>query len=238
MKRFVLLSLAMAAILAAGSSGIRSRADLSAYPAHESVEAAAFGAAIIGPEEVKKIFAADLNAAGYVVIEVGVFPASGREIDVSPLDFTLSTDPDSISERPADVDTIAAVAAATPRRGSSETSSSEISMTGGASVLHESYPDPVTGRRTGATIVAVNSGTEVSTSGSGQRLPPPASAGPNDDLLERQLLEKSLPDGKTTRAVAGYLYFPKPRKKGKSSWALRWESAAGRVNLVLPNPGK
>ncbi len=153
MKRFVLLSLVTAAILAAGSPGIRPRADVAEYPSNESLEAAAIGVAVIPPGEVKKIFAADLSGAGYVVIEVGVFPKAGREVDLSPLDFTLLADPNSISERPTDSGVIAA-AAGKQQRPHSETDSSEVSIDAGASIQHESYPDPVTGRRVGTTIAA------------------------------------------------------------------------------------
>lgn len=72
--RFVPLLLVTVAVLAAGSPGIRPRADGAEYPDHDGADVAAFGVAIIPPGEVKKIFAADLNGAGYVVIEVGVFP--------------------------------------------------------------------------------------------------------------------------------------------------------------------
>jgi hypothetical protein len=226
----------MAAILAAGSPGIRPRADVAEYAANESLEAAALGVAVILPGEVKKIFAADVSGAGYVVIEVGVFPKAGREVDLSPLDFTLVAYPNSISERPTDAGVIAA-AADKQQRPRSETDSSEVSVNAGASIQHESYPDPVTGRRVGATIVGVNTGVGVRAPANGQRFPP--ASGSSHGQLEQRLWEKSLPDGKTTVAVAGYLYFPKPSKKSaKGSWVLRWDNAAGRVKIIIPNPGK
>lgn len=198
-----------AAILAAGSPGIRPRADVAEYAANGSLEAAAFGVAVISPGEVKKIFAADVGGAGYVVIEVGVFPKAGREVDLSPLDFTLLTDPNAISERPTDAGVIAA-AAGKQQRPRSETDSSEVSVNAGASIQHESYPDPVTGRRVGTTIVGVNTGVGVGTPANGQRFP--SASGSSRDQLEQQLWEKSLPDGKTTVAVAGYLYFRSLRR--------------------------
>jgi len=232
--------LVTAPILTAGSPGIRPRADIAEYPAHDGFDSAAFGVAVIPPGEVKKIFAADLSAAGYVVIEVGFFPKfpnAGREVDLSPLDFTLLADPNSISERPADADVVAAASASKQPRPRSETDSSEVSATAGASVQHESYPDPVTGRRVGTTIIGTNSGVGLGTPARGPRFP--AASNSNRDQLEQQLWAKSLPDGKTSVAVAGYLYFPKPSKKSKNDpWVLRWETTAGKVKIVIPNPGK
>jgi hypothetical protein len=54
--------------------------------------------------------------------------------------------------------------------------------------------------------------------------------------MEQELWEKSLPDGKTTRAVAGYLYFPKPSSKSKNAtWELRWDNASDRLKISLTN---
>jgi hypothetical protein len=57
----------------------------------------------------------------------------------------------------------------------------------------------------------------------------------NANLVAQDLWEKSLPDGKTPRAVAGYLYFPKPSRKAKENeWELRYENLDGKTRLVLP----
>ena len=221
-------------ILFAGSPGIRPRSDVAEYPARENADIAAFGAAVIPSAEAKKIFAADLDKAGYVVIEVGVFPAPAREPDLSPLDFALRADPNTLSERTADAGAIAAAVAKPARSSGPEAPSEEVSATAGASVQHISYPDPVTGRKTGTTIVGVNSG-----AGVGKTAQSASSGGADTSRIEQQLWEKSLPDGKTTVPVAGYLYFPKPSKKAKSAaWVLEWENAGSRVKIALPNSAK
>jgi hypothetical protein len=57
----------------------------------------------------------------------------------------------------------------------------------------------------------------------------------NANTVSQDLWEKSLPDGKTVHAVAGYLYFPKPPKKAKNTaWELRYENADGKTRLALP----
>jgi len=205
MSRAFGIALFTSAVLLAGSPGIRPRAAVADYPAHAGINAAAFGAAVIPAAAVKKIFAADVDKAGYVVVEVGVFPAGGRELDLSPLDFTLRTDPNAISERTADADAIAAAVAKPARGVSPESPAVEVSVTAGLGA-DVSYPDPVTGRTS-------------------RRRPVPIAVAWN----------KSLPDGKTTLPVAGYLYFPKPSKKTKgAAWVLEWQNTGERVNITLP----
>lgn len=230
----MILILVSAVALMAGAPGIRPRASTAEYPAHASTGVAEFGAVVIPAGEAKKIFAADIDKAGYIVIEVGVFPAGGQEIDLSPLDFTLRTDPNAAAERTADIDAVAAAARPGAPASGAEAPSEEVIGTAGASVQHVSYPDPVTGKKTGATIVGVNSGVSADrTSGAHQ------TSGGDAGRLEQQLWEKSLPDGRTSAAVAGYLYFPKPARKARnSSWVLRWENAAGRVDIDIPKSVK
>lgn len=231
MNRAVGVALFTSAVLIAGSRGIRPRSGVADYPAHASIYPAAFGAAVIPAAEVKKIFAADIEKAGYIVVEVGVFPAGGQELDLSPLDFTLRADPNAISERTADVGAIAAAVAKPVPGVSPAAASQDVSVTAGASVQHVSYPDPVTGRKTGATIVGIDSGVGVGNS----RPNYPSSSGTDAHRLEQQLWEKSLPDGKTTVPVAGYLYFPKPSKKAKGAALVpEWQNAGERVNVTLP----
>jgi hypothetical protein len=57
--------------------------------------------------------------------------------------------------------------------------------------------------------------------------------------IQQELEEKSLPQGKTTSAVAGYLYFPRPRGKAKNAaMELTYYSAMGQLKLRLPTPVK
>jgi hypothetical protein len=52
--------------------------------------------------------------------------------------------------------------------------------------------------------------------------------------VEQDLWQKSLPDGRTTVNVAGYLYFPRPSGKAKNGpWELIMDSQGGRVKLTI-----
>lgn len=219
-------------MLYAGSPGIRPRTSVEDYPSHQSTASFAIGAALIPRNDVRKIFAADLNRAGYVVVEVGVYPLAGQDVDVSPDDFMLLTDGGKVATRSVDADAVAGVIARdrpSARSRSSESRSSEVSVTAGASISRIPVVDPATGRQSHATVI----GTEESVS-NGLPVGYPAPAGaPNPGAIEQEIWAKSLPDGKTAGAVAGYVYFPKPSGKTNGAWELILEGAAGRVKLTL-----
>ena len=245
MKCAVLLFFACTLPLAAASPGIRPRADAASYPSSRSEADFSIGAWLIPPQQAKKMFKLDLNHAGYVVVEVGVFPAPGKDIDLYPTDFTLYTGEERAALRPVSADTVAEILGGRPKP-SLPNSPSGVNTSVGASVGRASYPDPVTGRRTSGTITDTEVGV-----GIGGPAPqpcrgydcdqsaPPSISQPsptqNANIVSQDLWEKSLPDGKTAHAVAGYLYFPKPsRKAKKAAWELRYENADGKTRLPLP----
>ena len=250
-KRIFLLSLASAAIagfvFAGGSPGIRPRAVAADYPSHESMALATIGAAVIPASEAKRILGVDLNAAGYVVIEVGVFPAPGKDVDLSPSDFTLVTDPNAIGARPVDDEAIAATIDRKQNPRQIPSRPTDIYTSTGATIGHGTWTDPNTGRRAGTTVTGVETGVGVggpppSACPAGRycddRQPapfPPSSTGPNRGQIEQELWQQSLPDGTVHNPVAGYLYFPRPSGKAKkAAWVLRWDNNGARVKLDLP----
>jgi hypothetical protein len=250
LTRPTLLCVTSAMLLLGGSPGIRPRAVATDYPAHQSTNDFAIGAALIPTNEVRKIFAADLNS-GYVVVEIGVYPLQSTEIDLSPADFTLLVDRDRIAERPVDPDAIASVIG---RRYDPPKlpDPADVYVTTGASIGTGTSVDPNTGRRTRGLETGAGVGVGVGAPPPGScrgwncengpyptQAPHPAPASPNRGAMEQELWAKSLPDGKTTSAVAGYLYFPKPSGKAKNGpWELTRDGASGRVKLSLQNPAK
>lgn len=246
MKCAVLLCLVCTLPVVAGSPGIRPRADAASYPANRDAGAFSIGAYVIPPEQAKKMFKFDLTHAGYVVVEVGVFPAPGKDVDLYPTDFTMALGDELVGMRPVSADTVAENMAGhrePPRVGSP----GGVNTAVGASVGHVSYTDPTTGRRTSGTVTSTDVGVGVGGPANlpcrtpdcddQQRTPaPPIQPSPTQDanVVAQELWEKSLPDGKTAHAVAGYLYFPKPSKKAKNAtWELRYENADGKTRLPL-----
>lgn len=246
MKRAVLTGMVSALILMASAPGIRPRADANSYPVHQEKDDYSIGAVLIPPAQAKKMFAADLNKA-YVVIEVGIYPAPGKDIDLYPHDFTLWAGENSAAMRPVDADTVAEVLTGTHDDTIRPRSPHDINTSAGIGIGHVSYPDPVTGRRTGGTVTETTAGVGVGGPApmpcrgydcDPTAYPPPSASGTSSiqksHQISQELWEKSLPDGRTSQAVAGYLYFPKPDRKAKNAaWELRYETAAGRVKLPL-----
>jgi len=244
MKRAVLATLISTLVLLAAAPGIRPGADANSYPEHLEQANFSIGAFLLPPEQVKKMFKLDLNHAGYVVIEIGVFPAPGKDVDLYPADFTLSAG-EKAALRPVSADTIAEHVTGSPEPPRIH-GPFDVSTSSGVYIGRESYPDPVTGRRTDRTVT----GTEVGVGVGGPApwpcrgyecdstapFPPLPQRSPSQtaNTISQDLWEKSLPDGKTVHPVAGYLYFPKPPRKAKNTvWELRYENADGRIRLRL-----
>ncbi len=231
--RWLPFTSAMAGVLLAGSPGVRpTRATVADYPAHQAAGSFTIGAALISRSDVRKIFAADLNHAGYIVVEVGLFPLPGKDVDLSPGDFMLLTDGGKVATRTVDSDAIAGVIGRD--HSSSPPKSSDVYSTTGVSVSRIPVVDPSTGRQTHTTVI----GTEENVSNGPPVGYPAPTTGPNTGAIEQELWAKSLPDGLTSVPVAGYLYFPKPSGKTSGAWELMMDGAAGRVKLTLQDPAK
>lgn len=247
MKKAVLSLSLSTMVLCAASPGIRPRADAKSYPVYQERGEFAIGASLIPAEQAKKMFKPDLNSEGYVVIEVGVFPGAGKDLDLYPTDFTLFVGEKSAALRPVPADTVAEVV--TGRKGGRVPHDSrDVETSVGVSVGRYSYPDPATGRRRSETVTGTAAGVGVGgpppstchgyDCDSRDPFPPVPQSPPsvqNTNTISQDLWEKSLPDGKTARAVAGYLYFPKPARKAKdAAWELRYENVDGKLRLQLP----
>ena len=175
------------------------------------------------------MFGADLNRAGYVLVEVAVYPEPGNRVELSLGDFTLRTESSGSTVRPAASDVIAA--AVYP-----DDSGKPPGIPGKVDVYTEStigYSTGGNGRRGG---VYTGEGVGVGVGNPGGSPPP---RGPSKDkersLLEAALSEKGLPAGKTGHAVAGYLYFPQPASKARNrGYRLTWSSSEGTIRLDLP----
>jgi hypothetical protein len=197
--RRVALAVLLTGFAAAQNPGMPPRAAASDYPAHTDMKPAALAAAIVPPDKVRKMFSYDV-ASHYTVVEVAVYP--GQSFDVDRFYFALKTG-DSVShaERPRDV--------AEPwheRKGPLGNGPQVTTETG---VIYERSHDPVNGTRSG---VSTWEGVGV---GNGNPPPPPRSDPGALAQVEQRLQDRELPMGPTSKAVAGYLYFPQYGKKKK-----------------------
>jgi hypothetical protein len=224
MKKLVLIF--SAAALFAGDTGIRPRANASDYPARQTGSGATVGAAILPPDQVKKLFAVDLNKLGYIVVEMAVYP--DRNVEVAARDFVLRVASDGSTMRPVAPSTIAA---RLQKKDSPPPRIPErVQVYGSETIGYES--GSYGGRRAGGVYTDSRVGVGV-----GQPPlppPPPAHSGKDKDSLSVQveLENAALPEGRFSQPVAGYLYYPATPKK--ASVEITWYGADGQVRLAMP----
>jgi hypothetical protein len=234
MTKLFLVSLAAAASLVAGDTGIRPRASASDYPTHQNGEGVTLAAAIVSPEQVKKIFSTDLNKLGYIVVEMAVYPDPDRNIEIAVRDFMLRVTPEGNTIRPVKASVIAGqLHKKEPTPNVPPQLPGNVSVHPTATIGYES--GTYNGRRTSGVYTGAGVGVGV---GDPRMDPPPQppSTNKHPDSLSTQvdLEERALPEGQAHEPVAGYLYFPKPELKKKSSLDLIWYGPAGQVRLALP----
>jgi hypothetical protein len=233
MKRLAMFCLAASLLLAGDRVGIRPRGSSTDYPAHQSGKGVTIAAAVVAPEQVAKLFATDLNRGGYVVLEVAVYPDAGGELEVLSRDFLLRIGSDPARVRPASAQ---AIAAALQRKNTpKQRSPGDVTIYPTATIGYES--GTYNGQRHGGVYTAAGVGVGIGDPGP-MGAPRPASTDQDRSTMEQELGDKGLPEGKTTQAVAGYLYFPKPAsaKHTVSTYNLTYYAAEGEVSLAVPAP--
>ena len=258
MKRIAVPMLAAVLLVATDHSGVRPRGAAKDYPAYESAGGITIAAAVVPPGKVQHQLSPDLVKAEYTVLEIAVYPDPGKDVDVSVDDFsmTIGSNPDT-----AHADTPTVVAGSidpgnrinqpqTPRRVQVYTDETIGVASGGY--------DPATGRRYPggvytSTGVGVGVGdprvggppqTDPRYPSSDPRYPDPRAGGGMPPPPQRtprtiydKLEEKALPEGKTMRAVAGYVYFPKVSPKLKNSnepYHVTYSGPTGQIQLTVP----
>jgi len=223
------LSFLLALSIAFAGDGIPPRGSAEDYTAHEVSGKIAIGAAYVTPAQVRKIFGEDLDKRGYVVFEVGMFPNGDADVDLSPDDFKLRQGSESAVTR-----------AATPHMVASDAHPQ--SSPDNADVpnkVHVYTADTIGVYRgpNGQRGVYTDTSATVTNYPPPQPRPMPGQAS-NNDKLEQVIEDKSLPDIKTKRAVAGYVFFPKPSKDKHADFELIYFGIDGQVSLKLSPPAK
>jgi hypothetical protein len=177
---------------------------------------------------VRKIFATDLNRAGYIVAEVAVYPENGRAVDLSSADFFLRIDSERV--RPIAGSAIAAILA---KHEHNPMRPDDVTVVTTTSFGSASVNDPATGRHGSASYHDTSVGVGVGWSGTAHQ----ATVDRDHAVIQQELEEKSLPEARATTPVAGYLFFPRPRDKAKNAaFELTYSGGAGHVTLRLKNP--
>jgi hypothetical protein len=226
MKRFSWSLLLVGSALA--QTGVPPRPNAADYPVHQTTGGVTVAARALTPDQIRKVLPPDLNRAGYIVVELALYPEPGKLVNVSAADFLLRVGPNS--ETAASVtgaDVAATLVKHAPRQPR------DVTVVTTADVGYESVNDPATGQRGHA--VYTGAGVGVGVGNPGPPFPDPAAADRSRDAMEHVLEAKSLPEGPASSPVAGYLYFPKPRGKAATAPAeLDYYGAADQIKLRLP----
>jgi len=182
------------------------------------------GAKLLSHTEVRQTFVSDLNHC-CIVLELAVFPPSGKSVAVSLNDISLRSAGRDTSTKASS----ATVVATTLQKHARE--ERDITVSPATTIGYESGPvyDPARGTVRGG---GVYTGAGVGV-GVGQRGDQPGASDKDRDVVETELSEKGLAEGPTTSPVAGYVYFQISPKSKKAVYQLQYTLNGGRMNLQL-----
>ena len=196
-------------VATAGPKGIVPRASADRYPLH----AGKVGAALLSPAEVRKAFSFDVSGT-CLVIEVALYPQKDEERTVSLADFSLYLAGTDTGVKPSRA---TAIAAKLPQQSKSP---DEVILTPAAEVGVAVDKDGMHSLHTEAEIgVDVLDGKPIPVSERDRA------------VVEAELTDKGLLEGKVSSPVAGYLYFPIVVKNKQS--VLRLEYEENGIKVVL-----
>ena len=234
--RKVLMGLAISAACllgdaaAAGQStqakGIAPRAASDQYPAHAQRETVAIGVRLLTAEEAHKAFVANVNNC-CLVVEVGLYPQGDKPLDVNFDDFKLRVVGTDTTMKPQ---TAWQVANAIPKKSDMQ---HDVSTESSVGVGYETgtATNPVTGQpqHVHGVYTTGSMGAGVDPTGS-----PSAAADHEQEVMQAEFKAKGLVEGSASLPVAGYLYFPIPKKKKDAKLTLEYMIQEEKVTLALP----
>jgi len=225
--RWIPLLLAASLAVVADDRGVSPRPQASDYPASQSVKTVDIGAVVVPAQRIERMLNGEI-AKHYAVLEVAVYPRDGQTIDVDRIDFRLKIgDETSFAERPSDV--------ATPWREKNPPSTRPVTVVSDTGVVYSKTSDPVNGRRSGWGVYE-GVGVTNDPRAAGPTAPPPSNRDADSRIIEQRVRELSLPEGRTSAPVAGFLFFPLDKAKGRkgSVMELRWTKDGETSTLRVP----
>jgi hypothetical protein len=226
LRTFRIAGVLLASLAAADDTSVAPRPKPTDYPAHDSVKTAVLAAAMVPPEQVKKIFSAE-TAKQYIVVEVAVYPEDGHSMDIDLLDFELKAGDQFVrASEPRDIGLTTWPSAKDPSIGSR---GPNVTAETGVIVAHET--DPLTGRP--RTSVGTYEGVAVSNYPRPDPPPAPPRNNPNQSDTEDKMRRLALPEGPAKSRMAGYMYFRHQRRK-QDSFTLNYSNDDLSVDLKFP----
>ena len=210
--------------LAYGGDGVPPRGSGADYPASQTIGSVTIGVACVSTATAKQIFGEDLDSHGYLVFEIAFFPLNGEQADVSTADFRLSQGRDLATVRAALPHDVAI--AVYPEKSLKPTVPGNVAVRGSETIGYESGG----AGRGGGVYTTSSVGVAFGHDPNAPPQPPPDYA---MVTLEQKLEGQSLPEGKTSRDVAGYVFFPKPSKDKHAAYVLMYLGKAGPATLKV-----
>lgn len=210
--------------VAAAPKGTVPRSSADRYAVHAAQNGVGIGVVLLSPEQARKLFVSDVNHC-CVVVEIALYPAKDRALEVSLNDFALRVNGTDVAAKPAS----AKVVASTLQKKAGSTRDVTVFPTVGVGYESGGY-DPATGtHRPGGVYRQAGVGV-----GIGGNDPQPASTEKDRAAMETELGEKGLPEGSASSPVAGYVYFPLTSRKKNASFKLEYKLNGENVSLTLP----
>jgi hypothetical protein len=210
-----------------GPRGSVPRSSANRYHSHAQSDGSSIGVDILTRKQVQKTFVSDLNRC-CIVVEFAFYPNKEKgPHDLSLDDFALYISGSDIGTKPQSATVVAA--SLQKKAGSGN----PVSVHTGATVGYESgtYTDPNTGQPT--RVHGVYTATEVGV-GVGNPSPAPGSTARDRQIMETELSQKGLPEGKAAAPVSGYLYFSIHNRKKDAKYKLEYNFNGETLVLSLP----
>jgi hypothetical protein len=201
-------------------AGTRPRPSSTDYRAQETAGDVTIAAEILPPNQVRNLFSTDLSK--YILVEVAIYPKDGSTADVQRMDFVLKL---------GSGETVRAANPAAIARARQQASTPRPSKPSDVNV----YTTVGVGYENGTNHKGVYTETGVAVAVGQPPYPsPPGPASTDQDrrTMQMELEDNGLPEGATSKAVAGYLYFPASSKKNVT-YDLEYHAPQGRIRLML-----
>ena len=220
-RKFALFAAVLGCALASAQNPPAPRASATEYPASQMQPQYSIGAKVLSKTQIQNSFAAPL-AGRYVVVEIGIYPANGKTLDLQKAAFALRTADGKDMVNPAAPEEIASILQQRPP------SSRDVALYPTANVGYVTWPvyNGTGTKQVGGPVVGVGLGVGVNQSTS------TATTDSDRKTMETELRDKQLKEGEASKPVAGYLYFP-ITTKDRVQYQLEYRGLAAVSNLPL-----
>jgi hypothetical protein len=209
-------------VYADSRGGIAPRQRPSDYAEFSDKDRFSLGVSSLSRNSILRNFSTDLTK-GFIVVEVGLFPAKEQQVEIDRSEFVLKAADGSGVIRSLEPQSIAGFL----QRSNGEKREVALYPTVGVGYESGTYHDPYSGRqRVGGLSTGVGLGVGIGKSGAG-------ASSEDRRVMEAELSEKEFPAGIHSEKICGYLYFPVAEKNRKKSYLFEGTLASEKISLLV-----